>query len=218
MPAAFSAMSKSRATLVGISSHQTYGRPNVARVDPQIPIHSLGYPIQQVECEQFIESTPILAPQPAGAADAGSWVSNNDQSMAGMQRDDWWYGVPFDDPGVFGLEISEGSSSGGAGTFMNKSNGGAGAYMDERCVVCVDESGLSPWTMTTSSAGEYGAQAQFFPGYAPGAQSTHSPYDPQTREYIGQNGGGGEFECSQSWSMLDDLFLKWYRAWCRCMV
>ena len=178
MPAALSVMSKSRATLIGISPHQAYGRPNVARVDPRIPIHSLGCPIQQVECEQCMGSAPILGPQPAGAADAESWVSNDDQSIVGMQRDYWWSGVPFDGPGTFRLEISEGSSS-----------GEAGAYMDERYVVCVDEGGLSP-----SSAGEYGVQAQFFPGYTHGAQSSHPPYDPQTREYIERDGEGGEFD------------------------
>lgn len=190
IPPALSTMSTSRATLNSIPPHQAYGHPNVAQVDPQIPIHCLGYPIQQVECEQFMGSPPILAPQPAGAADAESWVPNSDQGIAGMQRNDWWSKLPFDGPSAFfGLEISEGSSGGGAGAFMN-----------ERYVGCVDESGLNPWTTSTTAAGEYGAQAQpEFPlGYIHGVQSTQSPFETQTHEYIEQNGGGGEFEFSHS--------------------
>lgn len=190
MPPAPSTMSTSRATLNSIPPHQVYGHPNIARLGPQIPIHRLGYPIQQVECEQYMGSSPFLAPQPAGATNAESWVSNNDHGIADIQRNDWWSGVAFDGPGAFfGLEISEGSSG-----------GGAGAFMDERYVGCVDESGLNPWTTSTAAAGEYGAQAQQeFPlGYTHGAQSTQSPFETQTHEYIEQNGGAGEFDYSHS--------------------
>lgn len=187
MPAALGAMSKRRATLNGIPPHQAYGRPNYARVDPQIPIHSLGYPIQQVECEQFMGRAPILAPQPGGAADAESWVFNDGQGIAGIQRNDWWFRVPFDDSSAFGLEISGGSSS-----------GIAGALVDERYVGYVDEGGRILWTMSTAATGEYGAQAQLLPGYTQGPQPDHSPYHPQTRGYIEQNGGGGELEYCHS--------------------
>ena len=189
MPPALSAMSMSRAPLNSIPPHQAYGDPNVARVDPRIPIHYLGYPIQQVECEQFMGNTSILGPKPAGAADAEPWVSNNDHGRAGMQRNDWWSRGPFDGLGAFGLEISEGSGG-----------GVAEAFMSERCVGCVDEGGLSPWTTSTAAVGEYGAQAQqeFLPGYTHGTQSRHSPYEPRIHEYVEQNGGGGEFESCHS--------------------
>lgn len=182
MPAALSAMSKSRATSNDIPPHHGYGHPNVARVDHQNPI-SLGYPIQQVECEQFMGNAPILAPQPTGAADAECWVLNNDQGIVGMQRNDLWFGVPFDVPGAFGLEISGGSSSGGSGVYMD------GGYVGR-----MDESGLSPWTPSTEAAGEYGAQAPFLPGYTHGTQSDHFTYGPQASAHIELNGGGGEFK------------------------
>ena len=187
MPAALSGTSKSRATSNDIPPHQAYVHSNVAWVDPQVPIHSLGYPIQQVKYEQFMGAAPILAPQPAGAAAvaAESWGLNDDQGIAGMQRNDLWFEVPFDGTGAFGLEISEGSSS-----------GGAGAYMDGRYVGRMDESGLSPWTTSPAPAGEYGAQAPFLPGYTHG--SNHFSYGPQTHEYTEQGGGGGEYEYCHS--------------------
>ena len=184
MPAALSVMPKSRATLNSIPSYQAYGHPNAAWVDPQVPI-SLGHPIRQVE--QFMGSAPILAPQPASAADVGSRVLNNDQGIADLQRNNLWSGVPFDGPGAFGFEISEESSS-----------GGVGEYMGEGYVGSVDERGLSPWTPSTATASEYGAQEPFLPGHNHGAQFDHLTYAPQTHPYIEQNGGGGEFEYCHS--------------------
>jgi len=179
----------SRANLNSSPPHQAHGHPNFARVDGQIPIHSLGYSRQQVERGHFVESSPVLAPQPAGAADTESCVWCNGQGEADMPSNGRWSGEPFEGHGAFTREISE--PLGGEG---------AEAFIDVGYVGCVNESGLSPWTALTAAAGEYGAQGQqeFLLGDTYGAQSAQSSYEPWFGEYIEQDGRGGEFEFCQS--------------------
>jgi len=183
VPPALSVVSRSRATLNGIPPQQAYGHPNLARVDGQNPIHCVGYPIQQVECGHFMGSPPILAPQPAGAADAKPYIQFNGQGGVDMLSNDRWSGAPFESHGAFAREILEAQGGGGAKTFM-----------DVGCAGCVYESWLSARTTSTAAAVEYGGltQQEFLLNY------TRGVYEPQTPEYIEQNGRGGEFEFCQS--------------------
>jgi hypothetical protein len=129
--------------------------------------------------------SPMLAPQPAGAADTEPCVWYNGQREADMPSNDWWPGVPIEDHGAFTREISE--APGG---------GGAAASKDVGNVGCVNESGPSIWTTPAAAAGVYSAQAQqeLLLGYTHEVQSAQCPYELQARPYIEQNGRGGEFE------------------------
>jgi len=183
VPPALSVVSRSRAALNSIPPQQAYGHPNLSRVDGQNPVHCVGYPIQQVECGHVIGRPPILAPQPAGAAVAEPYIQFNGQGGAGMPSGGRWSGALFEGHGAFAREILEAQGGGGAKTFM-----------DDGCVGCVNESRVSAWATSTAAAFEYDAQAQqeFLLNY------TNGVYEPQTCEYIEQNGRGGESEICQS--------------------
>ena len=184
IPPALSAAEMNRANFNSIPPHQAYSDPNLARVDGQTPGHSFGYPIQQVDGGHFMGSSPIFAPQPAGAADTEPRVWYNGQGGADVPGNDRRSDVPFEGHGAFSHDTPEGLGGGGVEAFWDVGH----------------ESGVSPWTTPTATAGEYGAQAQqdFLPGYIHGAQSAHYPYEPQTREYVEQNGMDSKFEFCQS--------------------
>lgn len=186
IPSAFSAVSMHPANLNIIPPHQAHASPNFAQMGPQIPNYHLNYPIRQDEYEHFTGCAPFWAPQLAGVDDVQSYT--HEEGMAGMRSDDWWFRASPDGDGACTLEISERPGSGG-GEFAG--------------VEFVNGSGLSPWTMSTTAVGEYGAQAQqeSLPGYTNGAQPVQSPYDHQTHEYVQQNGEGGKFKFCHSRSL-----------------
>ena len=171
MPLMFSAVSVHRANLNSILPHQADAR-NFAQIGPPMPIHD---PIREDNFLDFTGSTPILASQPAGLDEAQPCARYNGEGMDDTPSNGWLAKAAFDGHSACTLE---GPSSGGGGS---------------PDVGFVDLSGLGPWTMSATAVDEYGAQARqgFLPGYGNGA--AQSPYDSQTREYVGHNGGRGTF-------------------------
>ena len=171
LPAA-GAASMIRAADNSIPPHQGRIDPNVPLMGLQMQTYDLGYPNRQGK----LRVTKGVPPLALGTADAEYCARHSDQGAADMLGRNISPNAHFGGYGASPLEVSEGAGSGQVGTLMNI--GYAGDF---------NESGLSPWAMSTALGGQYGAQ-QFITGYMQVSQSAQSPYGLQTREYGQQRG------------------------------